>query len=233
MRRDDLKTQILVRGGWSTSVTVSEANLNTLINRAYNFVTGYHKWPDTEGKVSTTYSTAVLNDMGDVVLPYPERWKPDSIRILQIGGKRLEKITLEDYQIFREDQSSSTDRVFSDYGLEYYINPNADVSGSVVVWGQFSPIILSDETDLTVFDDNSTEADDAIIDMTMSFIYERLKEVNEAKSKTQEARIKIEELWKRVSDEQFNYKTKNRGIFQRIDILNGQPYSDSIKRDQF
>lgn len=230
----DIIDEFLVRGNiTTTSGFYTDTIIQDWTRIAHDWATAFHKWPFTEGRVSTTYSTAT-NDMGDVVLPYPEGWKADSIRLLQIGGKRLQKITLEDYQIFREEQSSADDRIFSDFGLEYYINPNADVSGTVTAWGQYTPII--DPTDLTVktvFSNAGNEGNEAIVNEMLSYANLKEKKANEATYYHTKAMEILEGIWKRYGDEQYGYHTKDRGMWKRLDIISGQPLDEMFKRDQF
>lgn len=227
--------EVVVRMSIDTSTAwYTDAILKNWLQSSHDWACGAHKWPFTEGRVSTTYSTSIINDMGDVVLPYPEGWKADSIRLLQIGGKRLQKITLEDYQIFREEQSSADDRIFSDFGLEYYINPKADVSGSVTAWGQYTPIIdPTDESATTVFSKAGNEGNEAIVFEMMSYCFLREKMTQEAIAAHQKAIEILEGIWKRYGDEQYGYHTKDRGMFKRIDIISGQPLDEMFKRDQF
>lgn len=227
--------EVVVRMSIDTSTAwYTDAILKSWEQTAHDWACGFHKWPFTEGRISTTFTTATTNDMGDVVLPYPEGWKPDSIRLLQVGGKRLEKITLEDYQIFREAKAEADDRVFSDFGLEYYINPKADVSGSVTAWGQYTPIIdPTDEGATTIFSKAGNEGNEAIVYEMMSYAHSRERNTNEALAAHQKASDILEGIWKRYLDEQYQYKTyNNRGMFERIDIINGSPLDD-IRRDQF
>lgn len=233
MNSTELKTQILVRGGWSTSVSVTEANLNELIDRAHKFCAGFHKWPDTEGRQSTTFASLVTNEDGILVGEYPEGWKTDSIRLLTIGGKRVNKKDYYKFRSFLEDNSTDTERMFSDYFRLYYINPRIDISGTVSVWGQYTPASLGGETGTTVFDGGNTEGDEAIIEMTMSYVYKRLGELQKAQVHEQGSRNIMKELWKRILDEQYQYQTVNDdGMWKRFDVLEGGYREDIYKRDQ-
>src|SRR3990167_9956585 len=94
----DIQGEFLVRGDiTTTSGFYTDTIIQDWTRIAHDWAVAFHKWPFSEGRISTTYAGAT-NDIGDVVLPYPEGWKSDSIRLLQVGGKRLEKITLEDFQ---------------------------------------------------------------------------------------------------------------------------------------
>ena len=92
---NDIKNDVIVKLGITTTTAFyTDAILDDWIQQAERWATAYRKWPFSEGKQETTYTSA------------NEEWnfegiKADSIRILQIGGKRFEKVTFEDYQIFK------------------------------------------------------------------------------------------------------------------------------------
>src|SRR3990170_5148363 len=132
MTISDLLQEITVRLGTDTTTAIyTDAILERWIDQAHRWAAGQHKYPFTEGKVTTTYTTVEAK-------LYPEGWRSDSIRLLQIGTDtpaRLQKLTFEDYQIYRENNPSGTDRIYSDFAGEFYINPNIDLSGTTTLWG--------------------------------------------------------------------------------------------------
>ena len=232
MDRGTIKTEILVRSGKdTTSAWTSEAFLNDWINQAHRWAAGYKPWPFTEGRTSTTYA-------GIEELNF-EGYKADSFRFMQVGGKRLQKLNFEDYQIFREEQSSAEDRVFSDFGRLVYINPNADVSGTLTAWGQYIPVDIPDGDGATaddmetVFTPGGDEGNQAIIEEVIGYIASRENKNQEAINRHLLAKNLLEELWKRVQDEAFAYQTKDRGQWARMDVLNGGMYDDSLDTNQF
>lgn len=219
MIKNDIKIQTLARGGWSTTYTITEANLDLFVDRGHQFSAGYKKWPFTEGRVSTTYASLVTNEDSYLVGEYPEGWKSDSIRLLKIGGYEIGKREFYKFTKFLEDYPSNNDRIFSDYARRYYINPRIDVSGTVTCWGQYTPASLADNN--TVFA-GETEGDEAIIEMVMSYVYKRLGDGRNAEKHEQTSRRILEELWKRISDEQYNYQVPpDDGMFKRFDVLKG------------
>lgn len=231
MLKSDLETQILARGGWSTSYTVTSTNLDLFVDRAHQFCAGYKKWPFTEGRVSTTFASLVTTEDGYLVGEYPEGWKSDSIRLLKIGGYEVDKTSFYKFTKFLENYPQGNDRMFSDYTRRYYINPRIDVSGTVSVWGQYTPASLADEN--TVFQ-GETEGDEAIIEMAMSYLYKRLGDEQNALNHEKTSRQILEELWKRVEAEQYAYQTPpDDGMFQRFDVLEGGFRDDLTNRDQF
>lgn len=232
MTRGEIKTEILVRSGKdTTSAWTSEAFVNDWINQSYKWAAGYKPWPFTEGRTSTTFSAVEEWDF--------EGYKADSFRILQVGGKRFQKLNFEDYQIFKEDNSSSKEKVFSDFGGLVFINTLADVSGTLTAWGQYVPADIPDGDgatgdDLnTVFSEGGDEGNQAIIEKTLGYIANRDGKKDFAIKHYALSKELLDSLWKRVEDEQFAYQTKNRGMFKRIDILKGDLSDQLFRRDQF
>lgn len=229
---DDIKTEFLVRLHGNTGFSwFTDTIINDWINQAHRFSAGYKKWPFTEGKVSTTYAA----DSNDVGLGYPEGWKTDSIRILQVGGKRFQKVNIYDYLAYREDYSNGEDKIYSDYSRSYYVNPNADVSGSTVLWGQYIPAAL-DTTNVnatTVFSGAEEEGNYAIIELMMSYFAMRDDNSEQSEFHFKRAIGILDEIWKNIQSEQFGYHTKDRGMFKRINVLEGTRQDELLRRDQF
>lgn len=232
--RDEIFTQVLVRNNRTTTDGfITETNLKTWYRDAYLWAAGYHKWPFTEARdASDTWS-------GTETKPYSEfdvEFKSDSIRLLLIDGKRFKKIGFESYLTFREEFPDSTDRVFSDFGRTLYINPNADVSGTIAAYGQEQPAIdVTDETGTTVFSTYDAEGNEAIYEKMSSFLKRREHLIDEAEIHDQRASAKLEEVWKKVLDEQYKYQESptSEGMFERFDVLRGRGIEDLRNENQF
>jgi hypothetical protein len=227
---DDIRNDVLRRLGVSTTTTYyTDDIINDWIQQGTRWATSFKKWPFTEGRVSTTWTgTEELNFEGI---------KSDSIRILTIGSKRLQKLNFEDYLIFRESDSSATDRVFTDFGRLVFINPNADVSGTLTAYAQYAPVDI-DMTDLastTVFSNGDEEGNEAIVEKVLSSARQRDNNENEATLHQQKAEKILNDLYGNVRNEQFNYQThKTRGgMFARIDVVDGIGEDSGARRDQF
>lgn len=225
-------SEVLVRNNRTTTDTfITDAMLQGWLKDAHSWSSSYHKWPFTEKRdQSTAWTGSEETEYSALGVGF----RTDSIRMLRIGGKRLQKLNFEDYLIFKEEQPSSSDRVFSDFGRTLYINTVADVSGSLVAYGQYTPSL--DTTDLTATTPFSTydeEGNEAIVEKMTCYLKRREHIPDEAELHDQRAILKLDELWKRIQDEQFAYHAKDRGMFTRIDILNGRNESDEITRDQF
>ena len=226
----DIKTDVIVKLGISTtSAYYTDAILNSWIQQGTRWASSFKKWPFTEGRISTTFT-------GTEEWSF-ESYKADSFRLMQIGGKRLNKLNFEDYQIFREEDESGSDRVYSDFGRLVFINPNIDLSGTLTAWGQYQPadIDITDLTATTVFSNGDEEGNEAIVEEVLSFANIRERKEGEANAHHVKATQILDGVYKKVADEQFQYQTHRTrgGMWKRINVIDGGVEDDKIQRDQF
>lgn len=230
----EIKQEFLVRNQTSTLVAFyTDTILNSWINQAHKWAAGYKKWTITEGKCSTTFASLITDESGYLVGEYPEGWKSDSIKMLRIGGKNCEKKEFYKFCQYLEDNESATDRYFSDFGRQYYVNPCIDISGTVSAWGQYTPAELdcSIPTTNTIFS-GEEEGNEAIVEMMMSYARKREKKLDEALAHKQEAQQILEGIYARIQAEQYGYQTPpDDGMFKRFDVLEGG--FDGINSNQF
>lgn len=232
----DLKYAFLVRNGMDTTAAYyTDTILNKMADDAHQWAAGLYKWPVTEGRVSTTMASLYTDEDGYLVGVYPEGWKPDTIRQLRIGGKKADKKNFAQFQDFLENNPQSNKRIFSDFGLRYYVNPNIDLSGTVTVWGQYAPASLGgDDTAVTVFSDFNQDANEAIVEKMLEFGMQKEKKTPEAKIFETASLNRLAAIWKHITDEQFAYQTtEGEGMFKRINVERGAIRDDLFKRDQF
>lgn len=223
----DIMTEVLVRNNRTTTDSfITDAMLQDWLREAHTWASSQKKWPFTEGRVSTTYTGSEEISL--------EGYKADSLRFIQIGGKRLQKLNFEDYQIFREEEPNSNERVYSDFGRVVFVNPNVGLSGTLVAYGQYQPTL--DPTDLTaetVFSSWDAEGNEAIIEKMTSYLKRREHLPDEAELHDQRATAKLEEVSTRIGQEQFAYHTTDRSMFKRIDVIDGYREDEMFRRDQF
>lgn len=232
--RDDIFTEFLVRNNRTTSdAFITEQMLKDWYKQANIWGSSQHKWPFTEGRVETTFAAGTGSNADEYFF---EGYKADSFRLIQIGGKRLRKLNFEDYQIQQEKEGDSDERVWSDFHRTVFINPDIDASGTLVAYGQIQPEIdVTDETGVTVFSNDDEEGNEAIVEKMSSYLKRREHLTEEAELHDNRSRQKLDEVWKRVLDEQHKYQThpSRGGMFERIDVLRGALRDDLFKRDQF
>lgn len=234
---NDIMTEVLVRNNRTTTDTfITDSTLQGWIKDAHTWAAAFKKWPMTEGKASTTASSLVTSAEGYTTLTYPESFKADSVRLLTVGGKRFQKKNFYKFQEFLEDNPADTSKIWTDYGRQILINPNAaEVSGTVVTWGQYTPILdVTDLTAKTIFSDYDEQGNEAIVRKTTSYLKEREHLKAEAQIADKEAGEILSSVKGLIDEEQYAYHdTKNDGLFKRFDVVNGGFRDDLLNTNQF
>jgi hypothetical protein len=204
--QNEIIKQVLVRNNRATTDGfVTDTLLTEWYRDAHVWASGYYKWPFTEGRVETTFTTGTGTNSDEYNF---EGYKADSFRIVTVGGKRLTKLNFADYLIMKEEKPDSSDRVFSDFGKTLYINQNADVSGTTVAYGQYEPYIdVTDETAKTIFSDWDADANESLVEKMTVYLKRREHKFDEATLHDEMAAQKLNEVWEKIQDEQYAYQT--------------------------
>lgn len=214
----------------TTDGFITDTILKNWYVQAADFAYSYNKWPFTEGRIQTTFATGGGPNSDEW---YFEGYKANSFRLITIGGKRLEKRNFTDYQILLEEEPGKTDRIWSEFSRTIYINPFADVSGTIVAYCQYNPVIdVTDETALTLFSGFDEEGNEALVQLMSSYMLDREQEnQNMAIIAKQKAVELLENVWKRVLDERYTAQTDldRGGMFRRFDVLRGRG-NDELNR---
>lgn len=232
--RDQIFTEVLVRNNRTTTDSfITDTHLKSWFRDSHAWAASQHKWPFTESRLQTTFTTGSGPNSDEW---YFENVKADSIRLMQVGGKKVRKLTFDDYLIFREEEPSNNDRVFSDYGRTVFINPNSDLTGTLVVYAQYQPYVdVTDENGLTVFSDYDEEGNEAIVEKMSCYLKRREHLTDEAELHDQRARAKLDEIWQRILDEQAMYQThpSRGGMFDWFNIVDNRAGNQPIRRDRW
>lgn len=236
MNLGTIRDEILLRTGKSTtSGWVSDTNLKNWINQSHRWAAGQKKWPMTEGRIQTTFTTGTgpNSDEWDF-----EGYRADSFRLMQIAGKRVQKLNYEDYLIYREEKPNGTGRCYSDIDGVVVINPNIDLSGTVTAWGQYLPanFDITDETSETIFTEGNDDGNEAVIEKAIGYAYKRDGKKRESLEQNLVAKQILDELWENIKQEQsVNQTTEERGgMYRRFDVLRGRGVNDDFfNEDRF
>jgi hypothetical protein len=207
---------VLVRGNVTTTAAglYTDTILNGWVNDAHRWAAGFARWPFTEGRYSTTFT-------GTEETQYPEGWRTDSIRYLEIGGERLKKVIFQDYKSYIEDtDSAGQDKIYSDYGRTLFVNVASDVSGTMTVYGNYIPakIDTTDPTLLTIFSDADEDGNEAIVEEMLSYAKLREKKFDEANLHHQRAINVLNVIRERIAGEQFGYGSHESSMWNRIKV---------------
>ena len=231
----DIFTEVLVRGQQTTtSGHIDQSMLDDWLTEKHRWAASYKKWPFTEGRQSTTFASLVTDEDGNYRGEYPEGWKPESIRMMMIGGKRVQKTNFQSFHRWREDQpdaNGQNSRVFTDYGRLYYISPNIDISGTVVVWGQYTPVAIdtTDNTATTIFSNIDEDGNEAIVEAMVGELKQRSNDPKEAQAHFQKSIALLEGMWNRIVQEQSQYHNKDAPMFEYVDVLAGGLRDDTLR----
>ena len=236
MDREALMDEVLIRLSKDTTTSYyTDAMLRSWIDQANKWGAGFRKWPFTE-----YMDKSAAHTQGTEQYSYPNAgFKTDSIRLLKIGtetklteNKNFEKKNFDDYMRYREDYPDGTDEIFSDFGRTVYINPNC-ASGSIYAFGQLEPAHI-DEGGKTVFGNAAQEeGDNAILEKVLEYAYKKEKKFVVAIKQHELAKSILIDLWEEIQAEQHAYQTKDRGMFKRINVLEGNYEGEINSRLQF
>ena len=209
----------------------SETELVRWLNIAKNEAVARHPWPFTEGREE------IASVAGQETYNYPTNMKSDSLRYLTVNDKRYEKLTFEDYLTYKEDYPSGTDRVYSDRNRTIYINVLAtDFTNSIVCYGQVEVTgAIDSTTSSTVFTTAEPEGDEAIVKLAYAKALgsDKIKDPSRAIKERAEAFQILDDIWGRIKEKAHTYRTKNRSLFKRVDVLEGRYEDELYKRNQF
>lgn len=240
MSRLTIKTELLTRLSKNTTTSFyTDTMLENWINRANKWGCGYKPWPFTE---YMDKSLAFVS--GTELYSYPNStFKTDSIRVLKIGSNTLWsqnpefiKTSIKSYMKYREDYPVGTDKIFSDFQRQLYINPNC-VSGSVYSFAQLVPadIPLGDggDSETSPFEGGEDEGVEAIIERVLSYASEKERKLTDSINHFKIAISILDGIWDRTKDEMSGYQDKNTPLFERFDVLKGTYRSDINNPLQF
>jgi len=238
MTRLEIKTEVLVRlGKNTTSAFYTDSMLEDWINQSHKWAAGYRQWPFTE------YMDKSLSFVsGTEEYAYPNvGLRTDSIEMLKIGteanwtenqsfGKKL----FTDYMKYRENYSDEDDEIFSDYKRTIYINPNC-TGGTIYALGQLLPadMVVGDggDSDKSVFSTAAEdEGDEAIIESVLSKAWKKEKKFSVSLQHYTLAKSILDDMWGRIKNDQSDYQTKDRKLFEDFDVIKGTTKGENISQ---
>lgn len=220
MQFSELQEELQARLSIATTNTFwTPTMLKAWLNQANKWACAYKPWPFTEKAVYTTSRANAL------YYDYPPKFRSDSIRILTIDQgdgtvAEYKKVRYEDFMRYIRDYPSGTDKIFSDFRRQYFINPKITVNGrEICLWGQEKPDTLINDTDTTPFAKGDEVGEEAIIKRALSIALQKARKYQEAGIQRDEAKLILEEYWTRIQEEQAGYITKDKPFFNVPDYF--------------
>lgn len=229
----DIKDQVLVRLNASTTAAYyTDPMLNQWIDMGHRWAASYKKWA-----FLYYVDQSILFSSASETYNYPSNFKTGSIRFIQDQSTAqpniYQKVDFMSYKNYRASNASGQDKIFSDLGRTFYINPNI-ASGTLMCYGIILPASLGgDPTATTVFSSADEDGNESIVEFTMSYAKLREKKQSEADDHIKRAMAILDNLWKAMIVEDGNKQGKDLSMFKRFNVERGVLSEDLLKRDQF
>ena len=201
--RSDLETELVARLQVASNSTLyPSARITTLIQNAYMWATQLVVWHDLVRAVCT-HTVA-----GQEYYDYPSNFRSESIIRMEVDDEEYKRKNYEDYLAFQRDNPSSTKKIFSSFGRQFFISPIPTITGTnnITVWGAIQADALTLSTSVPIFSYNKEEANEAVIKKALSIALVRSDPIV-AKSEENDA---ITIIMKLSSDEAKNTQRNKR-----------------------
>lgn len=206
----------------SSSTFYTQTLLKSWLNIAYRWSAGLYNWPFSE-KAKKTTSIAQSEFKYDIY-DYPDNttpFKTDSISRLTVDDKKYDKKIYQDFLDFIDNNPDSTDKIYSDWGRQYFIFPKLSAGLNISIWGQIVPTKLTGDTDTTIFS-GDPEAEEAIIKKALSIALAKGKKKQEAMIEEKEATDILKIVWSKIAKRQAQYQSKDRPFFDIPNFYKGR-----------
>jgi hypothetical protein len=201
--RSDLETELIARLQVASNSTLyPSTRITTIIQSAYMWATQLVIWHDlVRARCTSTVATQEYYD-------YPANFRSESIIRMEVDGEEYKRKNYEDYLAFQQDNPSSTKKIFSSFGRQFFISPIPTTTGSnnITIWGAIQADALSSSSSVPIFSYNKEEANEAVIKKAIAIALVR-SDPTVAKSEEQDA---ITLLMKLSTDESKNTQRNKR-----------------------
>lgn len=168
--RNDLVTELRDQlQAADNSTLYPESRLIKLIQDAYIWATQQFIWRDlVQGKITSTVANGDYYD-------YPEEFRSDTIIRMEIDGDPYERKNFEDFLDYRQNNPTSTRRIFANYGRWFHVfpTPTSNGSGNLTVWGAIHADDLDSESSETIFSNNKESGNEAVVRKALSVAIRR------------------------------------------------------------
>jgi hypothetical protein len=227
MTYPDLKEELKSRLSAEGSTFYTDTKLGEWINLGYKWLGGLKNWPVLETAKKTT--SIVKPDFKYDIYNYPSDFRTDSLVRLAVddelwgekdtdGNIKQGKLAFDDFLSFIENNPSSEEKFWSDWGRQYFIFPKLTAGRVISVWGHIYPPKLSDPTDLTVFE-GEPELEEAIIKKAHSIALIKGKRKREGQAEEAEAINLANIIWDKIMKRQASYLRKDKPFLDVPDFF--------------
>lgn len=193
----------------------SDAYIQRIVNRSVKWFASLYNWQQTQ---YAYYRNSVA---GQEYYNYPEKFQTDSIWKLTFNGNDYDRIAFSEYLKYKEENSgSASDKIFTDFRRQFFVNPAPTVEAEIVVWGHLVPDDMSADADTHPFA-GEQDPEEAIVKYALGLALKKGRGTQYDKGVKEIAGAKAiaDAIWEAQQREQSKYKTKDIQMFEYIDIL--------------
>ena len=169
--RAEMETELVAQLQVAANSSLFPASrITTLIQNSHKWATNLFIWNDlVKAKITSTQATFEYYD-------YPDNFRSGTIVRLEVSGDSYERKNYEDYLDYKENNSTTTKKMFANYGRFYFTNPvpTADGSNDMTVWGAVQADPLSAAGTETIFTNNKPEGNEAIVQRAFGVAMRRI-----------------------------------------------------------
>lgn len=216
----------------TTSTYFTPTRILAAINDAYLWAGNEKPWPSIKKGFVT--STKANEDYYD----YPCDCQTESIfKIMVDSIATYEKKDFEDYLKWKEDNPSSTDKYWSEYGRQFFITPTPSTNGSsnLIVWGVIQVADLTVDGSTTIFADWSEVTNEAIVQKAYSDLILNI-DPNKSANALIQAQSIIDKTYKQIAQRLQRKQRMDKPLFIVSDmfqsgVTNSKVGNFSIRED--
>ncbi len=156
----------------SASTFYTPTRIKSALNRAKEWAEDEHPWPALEkAAVGSTEANYENYD-------YPDQFKTDSLTRITVNGQPHELKAFDDYLDWKLNNPTSTEKIASDYGRQYFIYPvpTTTTVENILLWGLVATPLLVEDIDMTIFSRNERTGNHAIVKKAFSLLVAKGKD---------------------------------------------------------
>lgn len=203
----------------------NDTYIQLVANRAVKWLADLHDWQQTQ--YGYTRSSVALQEYYN----YPEDFKTDRIWKLRFNGINYDRKSFADYLKYQEDNTNSaTDKIFTDFQRQFFINPAPTTIATIEIWGHKMPDTMSASGDTHPFA-GEADLEEAIVQYGVGICLKKARGSNFALgvAEQEKAVAKANKVWETQKKEQAKYQNKDREMFLHFNIL---PQNGGERRTQ-
>lgn len=207
----------------STDSFFPVALVKRYINRQFRRVAGLYPWPHTKTAEMRT------SEANQEYLNYPEDWVQDSIYRVEYNGTKYIATDFNDYEDYKKENSNHENR-FANYENKVFMTPvpTVNIVNGISIWGHKLPANMVNDSDLNQFTEDP-EIEEEVVKLVIAKLMQKQRGSYLAQGVAMEkdAIATITAIWKKVYMKKAKFMTRDRAMFNPVNILQ-QPSNKSL-----